>query len=157
MIALLHSDKGFHLRLSNREAWKGLVHFPSTPDLNDRSSWTIGVATLVARHGGPKKFCTASDRHPPQGFGGNLVEPPYNGTTIISTPSSPIRGSSLVSSTPVDASSLLRPPRALSSNPLSPCALGASRQQLRVASSLVFPSACSTQALHSRRDWSAAC
>jgi hypothetical protein len=94
MIALFHDRKGFNLRLSDQEAWKDLIRFPSTSDLADRSSWTIGAAIMVAGNGHPKTYCSVDERdgpYPPQ-VGSNLVEPPYDETTIAF---SPIRGSSV--------------------------------------------------------------
>ena len=75
MIALFHSHKGFHLHLSHQDAYKGLIRFPSTPDLADRSSWTIGAATMVARNGHPQKYCSDDE-----GRGDNLLEHPYDET-----------------------------------------------------------------------------
>ncbi len=83
MISLFHGHKGFHLHLSEYEAWKSLIRFPSTPDLADRSSWTIGAATMVARNGHPQKYCSdaeATGEYPRQ-HGGSLVEPAYDGTS----------------------------------------------------------------------------
>ena len=122
MIALFHSDKGFHMRLSNQEAWKGLIRFPSTPDLKDRSSWTIGVATMVARHGNAKTFCGDA-------VGGDLVDPPYHGTTIFSIPSSPVLGSSVASSAPVviappTSSSLVEPAQPVRAPGIPPAVAG---------------------------------
>jgi hypothetical protein len=77
-------------------------HGNPTFDLADRSGWTIGAATMVAGNGHPKERCSADERngpYPPQ-VGSNLVEPPYNETTILS---SPIRGSSINFGTPVVA------------------------------------------------------
>ncbi|KAG6843260.1 hypothetical protein H0H87_006552, partial [Tephrocybe sp. NHM501043] len=33
------------------DTWKNLFRFPTTVDLASRSSWTIGAAALIARHG----------------------------------------------------------------------------------------------------------
>ena len=92
MIALFHSHKGFHLHLADQDAYKGLIRFPSTPDLADRSSWTIGAAAMVASHGHPQKYCSDDGGRgaysPPSGS--KLVEPPFNG--VLETTEEPQTG-----------------------------------------------------------------
>jgi hypothetical protein len=61
MITLFHDYKGFQLQLSDRDAWKDLIHFPTTEELQDRSSWTIGAAVVVARQGNAKEFCRGTE------------------------------------------------------------------------------------------------
>ncbi|KAG6838922.1 hypothetical protein C0991_007287 [Blastosporella zonata] len=52
MLTLLHDDKyGFGLEMTQYDTWKNLFRFPTTVDLASRSSWTIGAAALIARHG----------------------------------------------------------------------------------------------------------
>ncbi|KAG6855695.1 hypothetical protein H0H87_011957 [Tephrocybe sp. NHM501043] len=52
MLTLLHDDKyGFGLEMTQYDTWKNLFRFPTTVDLSSRSSWTIGAAALIARHG----------------------------------------------------------------------------------------------------------
>ncbi|KAG6917869.1 hypothetical protein DXG01_000639 [Tephrocybe rancida] len=52
MLNLLHDDKyGFGLEMTQYDTWKNRFRFPTTTDLASRSSWTIGAAALIARHG----------------------------------------------------------------------------------------------------------
>ncbi|KAG6822945.1 hypothetical protein H0H93_004548, partial [Arthromyces matolae] len=52
MLTLLHDDKyGFGLEMTQYDTWKNVFRFPTTVDLASRSSWTIGAAALIARHG----------------------------------------------------------------------------------------------------------
>lgn len=51
MLELLHSNAGFAMPMDNN---RGLLTFPhkGEPDLMTQSSWTLGVAALIARHNG---------------------------------------------------------------------------------------------------------
>jgi len=62
MLTLLHNRRhGFGLETSQyNQTSKGLVLFPTTPELVDRSSWTMGVASLLAEHDG-LVFCPWDD------------------------------------------------------------------------------------------------
>ncbi|KAF8075347.1 hypothetical protein FPV67DRAFT_1728598, partial [Lyophyllum atratum] len=52
MLTVLHDEQyGFGLEMTQYDTWKGLFRFPTTNDLASRSSWTVGAAALVARHG----------------------------------------------------------------------------------------------------------
>jgi hypothetical protein len=69
MITLLHDRKGFQLRLSEQEAWKDFLHFKIEPEFADRSSWTLGAATMVAIHESANTFCLPGEiegRYPPK-------------------------------------------------------------------------------------------
>jgi hypothetical protein len=104
MITLFHDRKGFQLQLSEREARKDLIYFPTDPGVADRSSWTLGAAVMVVRHGRAKTFCRALEEdgeYPPRPRANDNVELTYNQTAIFSIPSSTTHGSSVVSSTPV--------------------------------------------------------
>ncbi|KAF5379473.1 hypothetical protein D9615_006655 [Tricholomella constricta] len=57
MLTLLHDDLyGFGLEMTKYDTWNGVFRFPTTTDLASRSSWTIGAAALIARHG-ELRFC----------------------------------------------------------------------------------------------------
>ena len=62
MMMLLHDqERGFGLETSQyNETSKGLVLFPTSPELVDRSSWTIGVASLMAEYN-RLVFCPEDD------------------------------------------------------------------------------------------------
>ncbi|KAG6905816.1 hypothetical protein DXG01_000560 [Tephrocybe rancida] len=117
MMSLLHGRKGFNLRLSDHETWKGLIRFPSTTDLGSRSSWTIGVATMIARNGDPKAFCGTGEQamrpYPPvrPAAGAGAA---YNETTIL-----PITSGSQVRQPIVSSSRVLVAPPVLNT-PVEP-------------------------------------
>ena len=57
MLMLLHDNKyGFGLEMTQYDTWTSLLRFPTTVDLASRSTWTIGAAALIARHG-ELSFC----------------------------------------------------------------------------------------------------
>jgi len=61
MLTLLHDkEQGFGLDPAEYETWKGFVEFPTTSELTERASWTSGVASLIAQHGG-LVFCSGDD------------------------------------------------------------------------------------------------
>ncbi|KAG6810813.1 hypothetical protein H0H92_010203 [Tricholoma furcatifolium] len=71
MLTLLHDDQyGFGLEMTQYDTWKNVFRFPTTVDLASRSSWTIGAAALVARHG-ELSLCPRD---------GSASNPIYNGT-----------------------------------------------------------------------------
>ncbi|KAF5372299.1 hypothetical protein D9615_009238 [Tricholomella constricta] len=60
MLMLLHDERhGLGLEMTQYDTWKGLLRFPTTPNLASRSSWTMGAAALVARHG-ELRLCPAA-------------------------------------------------------------------------------------------------
>ncbi|KAG6908751.1 hypothetical protein DXG01_003455 [Tephrocybe rancida] len=115
MITLFHDRKGFQL---GDEKIAKLIHFPIQPELDDRSSWTIGAAIIAARHGNPKVFCSGTESNGPYppppnniaGLGNRLVESTHNRLTVVSIPSSPPASSSVASSTPVIADPIVAVP-----------------------------------------------
>ena len=61
MLTLLHDkEHGFGLDPAEYETWKGFVEFPTTSELTERASWTLGAASLVAQHEG-LVFCSGDD------------------------------------------------------------------------------------------------
>ncbi|KAG6917870.1 hypothetical protein DXG01_000640 [Tephrocybe rancida] len=93
MLTLLHDDKyGFGLEMTQYDTWRNLFRFPTTTDLASRSSWTIGAAALIARHG-ELSLCPKD---------GSDVEPAYNTLDAAIIPPAAVPAAPVVSEASCD-------------------------------------------------------
>ncbi|KAG6913539.1 hypothetical protein DXG01_006104 [Tephrocybe rancida] len=90
MLTLLHDDKyGFGLEMTQYETWKNLFRLPTTTDL---TSWSIGAAALIARHG-ELSLCPKD---------GPDVEPAYNTLDAAIIPPAAVPAAPVVSEASCD-------------------------------------------------------
>ncbi|KAG5636863.1 hypothetical protein H0H81_006585 [Sphagnurus paluster] len=116
MLTLLHDDEyGFGLEMTQYDTWKGVFRFPTTTDLASRSSWTIGAAALIARHG-ELRLCPKEEtntlpfqdgRSGPMGMVTTTITV-HTTSTVVTTPSlSPMSGVSVNSFTTASMSCII--------------------------------------------------